>query len=59
MRYTKAITLKVTPTQKDTLNKLADRHIKVSKFIRDAIKEKIQREAKELQPPEPDCDVPF
>jgi histone H3/H4 len=46
--YTKQISLKISETQKQTLNKLAERNIKVSKFIRDAIAEKIQRDAKEL-----------
>ncbi len=59
MRYTKVITVKITPTQKQTLNKLADRNIRVSNFIREAIKEKIQREASHLKPSEPDPDVPF
>ncbi len=59
IRYTKVITLKVTPTQKQTLNKLADRHIKVSNFIREAIREKIQREAPHLQPIPNDVQPPF
>ncbi len=59
MKYTKVITVKITPTQKQTLNKLADRHIKVSNFIREAIKEKIQREAAHLQPPPDKIKVPF
>ena len=59
MRYTKVITVKITPIQKQTLNKLADRNIRVSNFIREAIKEKIQREASHLKQPQPDPDVPF
>ena len=47
--YTKVITLKISETQKNTLNKLKSRNIKVSKFIRDAIAEKINREASELK----------
>jgi len=42
------ITLKVSTIQANTLNKLRCRNIKVSNFIREAIAEKIQREAKEL-----------
>lgn len=50
MKYTKVITLKITETQKQTLDKLSSRNIRVSNFIREAIKEKIQREASELKP---------
>ncbi len=59
MKYTKVITVKITPTQKQTLNKLAARHVKVSNFIREAIKEKIQREAPQLQPPPDTIQAPF
>ncbi len=48
-KYTKVITLKISETQKQTLDKLSNRNIKVSNFIREAIKEKIKREAKELE----------
>lgn len=47
-QYTEVITLKITPTQKQTLDKLKSRNIKVANFIRMAIKEKLQRDAKEL-----------
>ena len=46
--YTELITLKVSATQKQTLNKLKYRKIKVSHFIRQAISEKLKRDAKEL-----------
>lgn len=46
--YTELITLKITPIQKQTLDKLKQRNIKVSDFIRKAIAEKIKRDAKEL-----------
>lgn len=46
--YTEIITLKISLTQKQTLNKLRQRKIKVSHFIRQAIKEKLQRDASEL-----------
>ena len=39
-QYTEVITTKITVTQKQTLNKLKLRNIKVSHFIRLAIKEK-------------------
>ncbi len=47
-QFTEVITLKVSVTQKRTLNKLKLRNIKVSHFIRLAIKEKLERDAKEL-----------
>jgi hypothetical protein len=46
--YTEVITLKISKTQKQTLDKLRVRNIKVSNFIRQAIKEKILRDAEEL-----------
>jgi len=46
--YTENISLKISKTQKQTLEKLSTRNIKVSKFIREAIKEKIEREYKDL-----------
>lgn len=46
--YTCQISLKISETQKETLEKLSSRKIKVSQFIRDAIREKIEREAAEL-----------
>lgn len=46
--YTEVITLKITNIQKKTLSKLRSRNIKVSHFIRQAIKEKIERDASEL-----------
>ncbi len=46
--YTEIITLKISRTQKQTLDKLRVRNIKVSNFIRQAIKEKILRDADEL-----------
>jgi len=46
--YTEIITLKISKTQKQTLDKLRVRNIKVSNFIRQAIKEKILRDSDEL-----------
>jgi post-segregation antitoxin (ccd killing protein) len=57
--YTEVITLKINKVQKNTLNKLRSRNIKVSKFIRDAIAEKINREANELKEKPKKNDCPF
>lgn len=46
--YTEVITLKISKTQKQTLDKLRSKNVKVSNFIRQAIKEKILRDADEL-----------
>lgn len=48
--YTEVYTLKISKVQKNTLEKLKDRNIKVSTFVRKAIAEKIERDYKELQP---------
>lgn len=47
--YTEVVVLKITPIQKQTLEKLKVRNVKVSDFIRKAIAEKIKRDAKELE----------
>jgi hypothetical protein len=46
--YTEVITLKISKVQKQTLDKLRSRKIKVSHFVRQAIKEKLERDASEL-----------
>lgn len=47
--YSEVVVLKITPIQKQTLEKLKVRNVKVSDFIRKAIAEKIKRDAKELE----------
>jgi hypothetical protein len=47
-KYSKNITINVSEIQFETLTKLRNRNIKVGDFIRKAISEKIQRDAKEL-----------
>jgi len=42
--YTEIETIKISKIQKETLNKLKSYNIVKSKFIRDAINEKLQRE---------------
>lgn len=49
-RYTEVYVLKITKEQKKTLDKIKDRGFVVSKFVREAIKEKINREHKDLKP---------
>jgi len=48
--YTEVFTVKISVVQKQTLQKLKSRKIKVSNFVRNAIAEKIKREYNELQP---------
>ena len=47
--YTEVFTLKISSTQKRTLEKLKSRNIKVSDFVRKAISEKIKSDYAELQ----------
>ena len=47
--YTEVFTLKISKQQKQTLEKLKFRNIKVSSFVRKAIAEKIKRDYAELQ----------
>lgn len=46
--YTEKISIKISKTQKETLEKLKVRNVRVSDFIRKAIAEKIKRDASEL-----------
>lgn len=47
-QYTEVTTIKLSKIQKQTLGKLRERNIKVSQLIRDAISEKLKRDASEL-----------
>ena len=47
-QYTEVTTIKLSKIQKQTLVKLRERKIRVSQFIRDAISEKLIRDASEL-----------
>ena len=57
--YTEVFTLKISSTQKRTLDKLKSRNIKVSDFVRKAISEKIKRDYAELQEKPKDEFCPF
>ena len=48
LKYTKVKVIKITVVQHKTLKNLEGLNIKVSDFIRDAISEKLEREAKEI-----------
>ena len=47
--YIEVFTLKISATQKRTLEKLKSRNIKVSDFVRKAIAEKINRDYQDLK----------
>ena len=49
-KYNKIKTLRISETQHKTLIKIKNYNVDVSKFIREAIKEKINREYKSLIP---------
>ena len=57
--YTEVFTLKISSTQKRTLEKLKSRNIKVSDFVRKAIAEKINREYENLKEKPKDEFCPF
>lgn len=46
--YSKVKVIKITETQYKTLKKMESYNVKVSDFIRDAIKEKIERDYNDL-----------
>ena len=57
--YTEVFTLKISKSQKSTLEILKSRNIKVSSFVRKAIQEKISREYQELKEKPKDDYCPF
>lgn len=57
--YTEVFTLKISKVQKQTLDKLKSRNIKVSSFVRKAIAEKINREYENLKEKHKDEFCPF
>ena len=59
--YTEVFTLKISKQQKQTLEKLKSRNIKVSSFVRKAIAEKIKRDYENLKekPKDEFCPFPF
>lgn len=59
LKYNEVYILKITKTQKQTLQKLKQRNIKVADFVRKAIQEKISRDYQELQPKEEKTFCPF
>lgn len=58
-RYTEVTTIKLSKIQKQTLYKLRSRNIRVSQFIREAISEKLKRDAAELIVKPPVVFIPF
>ena len=51
-KYTKKQSFSVSEEQKETLNKIGELGYNTSKFIRDAVAEKINKEFKQLKPKE-------
>ena len=58
-KYTKVKVLRISETQHQTLVKMKSYNVDVSDFIRQAIKEKINREYEELKPKPRDEYCPF
>ena len=50
IKYTKTHSFKTSDIQKETLNKMKFYNVNVSQFIRDAIKEKLERDKSEFIP---------
>ncbi len=50
LKYSEVFVLKISKTQKQTLQKIKQRGFVVTKFVRYAIKEKINREHADLKP---------
>lgn len=46
----KVFTVRISTTQKKTLDKMRNRNIRVGDFVRDAIREKIRRDKSYLKP---------
>ena len=59
IKYTKVKVIKISESQDLTLKKMKSYKINVCQFIRDAIKEKIDREYKDLIPKDKKEYVPF
>lgn len=57
--YNCVFTLKISKVQKRTLDKLKSKNIKVSSFVRNAIKEKIERDYKDLIEKPEKIKIPF
>ncbi len=57
--YTEVFVLKISSEQKKTLLKIKERGFVVSKFVREAISEKIKREHKDLKPKQKKEYCPF
>lgn len=58
-KYSEVYVLKITKEQKQTLDKIKERGFVVSKFVRNAIKEKINREHEDLKPKQKKEFTPF
>ena len=58
-KYTKVKVLRISDVQHQTLVKMKSYNVDVSDFIRQAIKEKINREYEELKPKPRDEYCPF
>lgn len=59
IKYTKVKVIKITDTQDITLKKMKTYKVNVSQFIRDAIREKIDKEYQDLKPKEEAQYCPF
>ena len=59
LKYSEVYVLKISKQQKQTLNKIKNKGFIVSQFVRDAIKEKIEKDYKEFIVKHKKSDCPF
>jgi len=57
--YTKTKVIRISETQHKTLQKMKSYNVDIAEFIRNAIKEKIQREYQYLLPKQKEVYCPF
>lgn len=58
-QYTERLAVMISRTQSETLEKLRNRNINTSQFVRQAINEKIHRDYKQLKEKRDTTYVPF
>ena len=58
-KYTKIHTIRFSEKQVESLDKLKNYNVNISKFIRLAIKEKIQRDWKKIKESKNKINIPF
>jgi hypothetical protein len=58
-KHTEILTIRITPIQANSLSKLKEYNVNFSQFIRQAIKEKLQRDWKQFKEKKERTKLPF